>query len=74
MMFDKPESKALDDSLMNQSFLKFVYAQRLWNYHEYFADFSPKTAEVKVLWLSAAQEIIQLVSIIQRSCVFQTWK
>jgi proline iminopeptidase len=48
MMFDKPESKALDDSLMNQSFLKFVYAQKLWNYPEYFADFSPKTSEINV--------------------------
>jgi len=48
MMFDKPESKALDDSMMNQSFLKFVYAQRLWSYPEYFTDFSPKTSDIMV--------------------------
>lgn len=48
LMFDKPESKALDDSLMGMPFLKYVYAQRLWNYPEYFADFSPKTAQIKV--------------------------
>jgi proline iminopeptidase len=48
LMFDKAESKALDDSLMNLPFLKYVYSQRLWNYPEYFTDFSPKTAEIKV--------------------------
>lgn len=48
LMFDKPESKALDDSLMQQPFLKWVYAQKLWNYPEYFKDFSPETAAIQV--------------------------
>jgi len=48
LMFDKAESKAIDDSLMNSPFLKYVYAQKLWNYKEYFEDFSPKTAQIKV--------------------------
>ena len=48
LMFDKPENKSLDDSLMSLPFLKYVYAQKVWNYPEYFADFSPKTAELKI--------------------------
>jgi len=48
LMFDKPESKVLDDSLMSLPFLKWVYAQKLWNYPEYFTDFSPKTAAINV--------------------------
>ena len=29
-------------------FLKYVYAQRLWNYPEYFVDFSAKTLEIHI--------------------------
>ena len=47
-MFDKRESKQLDDSLMSLPMLKWVYAQKLWNYPEYFTDFSPKTAEINI--------------------------
>jgi proline iminopeptidase len=48
LMFDKPESKALDDSLMSAPFLKYVFAQRLWNYPDYFEDYSAKTAQINV--------------------------
>jgi proline iminopeptidase len=43
MMFDQRKSKEYDDSLMSLPFLKHIYAQRLWDYPEYFDDFSPKT-------------------------------
>ena len=46
LMFDKKENKVYDDSLMALPFLKYVYARRLWNYPEYFADFSQKTAGI----------------------------
>lgn len=48
LMFDKAENKAIDDSLMSMPFLKYDYAQKLWNYKEYFEDFSPKTAQINV--------------------------
>jgi proline iminopeptidase len=48
LMFDYVSSKALDDSLMSMPFLKYVYAQRLWNYPEYFGDFAPKTPGIKM--------------------------
>lgn len=48
LMFDQAQSKAYDDSLMSLPFLKYIYAQKLWNYHEYFDDFSPKTAQINV--------------------------
>lgn len=48
LMFDKPESKMLDDSLMAMPFLKYDFAQKLWNYPEYFGDFAPKTAALKM--------------------------
>jgi proline iminopeptidase len=48
LMFDRAESKAIDDSLMSLPFLKYVYAQRLWNHPEYFADFSPKTSQINI--------------------------
>jgi proline iminopeptidase len=48
LMFDKAESKAIDDSLMSLPFLKYVYAQKLWNYKEYFEDFSRKTTQINV--------------------------
>jgi proline iminopeptidase len=48
LMFDKKESKQYDDSLMALPFLKYVYAQRLWNYPEYFVDYSTKTASLKM--------------------------
>ena len=48
LMFDKKESKQYDDSLMALPFLKYVYAQRLWNYPEYFADYSPVTTGIKM--------------------------
>ena len=51
LMFDKRESKKLDDSLMSLPMLKWVYAQKLWNYPEYFTDFSPKTEEINILVL-----------------------
>ena len=47
-MFDKKESKQYDDSLMALPFLKYIYAQRLWSYPEYFTDFAPKTAQIKI--------------------------
>jgi proline iminopeptidase len=46
LMFDKKENKAYDDSLMSLPFLKYIYAQRLWNYPEYFSDFASKTAGI----------------------------
>jgi len=46
LMFDKKENKEYDDSLMALPFLKYIYAQRMWNYPEYFSDFSSKTAEI----------------------------
>lgn len=48
LMFDQAQSKAYDDSLMSLPFLKYVYAQKLWNYSEYFDDFSPKTSQINV--------------------------
>ena len=48
LMFDKASSKAIDDSLMSLPFLKYVFAQKLWSYPEYFADFSPKTVQINV--------------------------
>ena len=48
LMFDDARSKELDDSLMGLPFLKYVYAQRLWNYKEYFEDFAAKTTSIKV--------------------------
>jgi proline iminopeptidase len=48
LMFDKKESKQYDDSLMALPFLKYVYAQKLWNYPDYFKDFSTKTASLKM--------------------------
>jgi len=48
LMFDKKQSKEYDDSLMALPFLKYIYAQRLWNYPEYFADFSTKTSQIHV--------------------------
>ncbi len=48
LMYDNPESKKLDDSLMSLPVFKWVYAQKLWSYTEYFDDFSSKTAEVNV--------------------------
>ena len=47
-MFDRKESKQYDDSLMAMPFLKYVFAQRLWNYPEYFSDFGEKTAKINV--------------------------
>jgi proline iminopeptidase len=46
LMFDKKENKEYDDSLMALPFLKYIYAQRLWNYPEYFSDFASKTADI----------------------------
>ena len=46
LMFDKKENKEYDDSLMAMPFLKYIYAQRLWNYPEYFSDFAAKTADI----------------------------
>ena len=46
LMFDKKVNKAYDDSLMALPFLKYIYAQRLWNYPEYFSDFASKTAAI----------------------------
>ena len=48
LMFDKPESKKLDDSLMSLSIFKWVFAQKLWGYPEYFTDLSPKTAAINI--------------------------
>jgi proline iminopeptidase len=48
LMFDQAQSKAYDDSLMIMPFLKYIYAQRLWDYPEYFDDFSPKTAQINI--------------------------
>jgi len=48
LMFDKKQSKEYDDSLMALPFLKYVYARRLWDYPEYFVDFSSKTAQITV--------------------------
>jgi proline iminopeptidase len=48
LMFDFPQNKELDDSLMRLPFLKYVYARKLWDYPEYFTDFSPKTAAIKI--------------------------
>ena len=33
---------------MSLPFLKYVYAQRLWSYPEYFVNLSPETAKIKV--------------------------
>ena len=46
LMFDKNENKEYDDSLMSLPFLKYIYAQRLWDYPEYFSDFAIKTADI----------------------------
>lgn len=46
LMYDKKENKEYDDSLMALPFLKYVYAQRLWNYPEYFSDFASKTTDI----------------------------
>ena len=48
LMFDKKQSKEYDDSLMALPFLKYTYAQRLWNYPEYFVDFSAKTRQIHI--------------------------
>ena len=48
LMFDNKQSKEYDDSLMALPFLKYVYAQRLWNYPEYFVDFSVKTRQIHI--------------------------
>jgi len=58
LMFDKPESKQLDDSLMGLPMFKWVFAQKLWSYPEYFADFSPKTADINtpVLVISGTRD------------------
>jgi proline iminopeptidase len=48
LMFDKPESKTLDDSLMSLPIFKWVFAQKLWGYPEYFTDLSPKTAAINI--------------------------
>lgn len=48
LMFDKKQSKEYDDSLMGLPFLKYVYARQLWNYPEYFADFSSKTSQIQI--------------------------
>jgi proline iminopeptidase len=46
LMFDKKENKEYDDSLTSLPFLKYIYAQRLWNYPEYFSDFATKTEDI----------------------------
>lgn len=46
LMFDKKKSRDYDDSLMSLPFLKFVFAQKLWSYPEYFRDFSQKTSGI----------------------------
>ena len=58
LMFDKKKNKELDDSLMALPFLKYIYAQRLWNYPEYFADFSSTTAAIQspVLIISGTRD------------------
>jgi proline iminopeptidase len=58
LMFDKKESRAYDDSLMGLPFLKYVFAQRLWSYPAYFADFSQKTAAIQcpVLIISGTRD------------------
>ncbi len=48
LMFDKASSKSIDDSLMSMPFLKYVYAQKLWGYPEYFEDYAPKTAKLNM--------------------------
>jgi proline iminopeptidase len=48
LMFDDPASKKLDDSLMSLPFLKYDYAQKLWNYPAYFTDHSKQTKDIKV--------------------------
>ena len=48
LMFDRKSSKDYDDSLMALPFLKYVYAQRVWSYPEYFSDFAAKTAKISV--------------------------
>ena len=59
LMFDKKQSKEYDDSLMALPFLKYIYAQRLWNYPEYFADFPQKPRKYMFrCWLLAEQETI----------------
>jgi proline iminopeptidase len=48
LMFDDPASKKFDDSLMSLPFLKYDYAQKLWDYPEYFTDHSTQTKNIKV--------------------------
>ena len=48
LMFDKKQSKEYDDSLMALPYLKYIYARRLWDYPEYFVDFSSKTSHITV--------------------------
>ena len=48
LMFDNPKSKTIDDDLMREPFLKFVYSRKLWAYPEYLADFSPKTSQINM--------------------------
>ena len=46
--FDKKENYKLDSALINQPFLKYHFGRKVWNFPEYFEDFSDKTATVRM--------------------------